>query len=133
MEREFPETNIIRNIPKNKIVYSKAVAKELLAKPRPSPKSLGAQEGKKEPWDFNKSLFKGWAVDSESTTYKCFEFDWQNTKLPPLIKKPADNMATKTALYKAYKGLKEMYKYYAGLEPINNVPCIGTGTWTTMW
>jgi hypothetical protein len=84
----------------------------------------------KTPWDFFKSVFKDYRPDNGVLLNKCFEFDWEHTKISKLIKDKIDLEKSKEFLRSKYKLLRETYKYYAGVDPIGVLACIGTNTFT---
>lgn len=51
---------------------------------------------------------------------KCFEFDWECSRIPRLIKNEDDQKKVKELLRSAYRQYKETYKYFAGLTPIGD-------------
>ena len=58
--------------------------------PRPPPKFLKPVERAKTPWDFFQSVFKDYKPDNEVLLAKCFEFDWEHTKLQKIVKSQED-------------------------------------------
>jgi len=89
MTVEIPRTNVIENIIQNKIKYTKALVDDLRVRPRPSPKNLRGKakvEGRDHIWEFRSSVFREYKQDTDKLRFKCFEFDWENSKLPNLIK-----------------------------------------------
>ena len=55
---------------------------------RPPPKSLAKLARLKTPWDFFKSVFKDYKPDTEALLINCFTIDWENSKIPKIIKDP---------------------------------------------
>jgi hypothetical protein len=51
---------------------------------------------------------------------KCFEFDWDCSNIPRVIKKEEEIAKVKEILRGIYKQYKETYKYYAGSSPIGD-------------
>ena len=79
----------------------------------------------KTPWDFYKSVFGTYIRDDEELLMKCFELDWKSSKIPKLIKDPAERASLKEILRKNYRVIRECFKFFAAFSPINNVPCLG--------
>lgn len=96
--------------------------------PRAPPKQLKALQRVPTPWDFFSSVFSKYVPDSEKKLSKCFDFDWQQTRLENLIKKEDQVVKVKDYLRANYKYIRDTYKYFAGLEPIGRLPCIGSQT-----
>jgi hypothetical protein len=63
---------------------------------------------------------------------KCFDFDWQFTKIEKLIKNEEQINLCKTFLRKNYKYVREAYKHTSGELPIGRLPCIGSTTFNLM-
>ena len=45
---------------------------------------------KREIWEFKKSLFYPWTPDNEELIAKCFDFDWNTSKISKSIVKEID-------------------------------------------
>lgn len=100
--------------------------------PRPLPKNLTGREKLKTPWDFSKSVFKDYKADTVNKLDECYEFDWESSKIPRIIKNEEELSACKEYLKSVYKTIRETYKYYAGVEPAGNVWCIGINIFTEL-
>ena len=76
-------------------------------------------------WDFKNSLFYGYKPDNDDIINQCFEYDWAQCKIPRIIKNEEELLKVRNYLKSIYKPIREVYKYYAGVSPCANVPCIG--------
>jgi hypothetical protein len=103
------------------------------AKPRPAPRHLGDRDKVKTAWDFKGSVFKDYKPDTDPIRRQCFEYDWKNCKLDGLIKNGTDKAELKTLLYKNYRGFREVYKHYSGVNPVAGLPAINTIDYTDMF
>ena len=56
----------------------------------------------KVPWGLPISLFKPYRFDTEAHLTDCFEFDWSSSRLPKLLKDPAQSAGVKAVLRDAY-------------------------------
>ena len=74
----------------------------------------------KTAWDFSKSVFGNYQVDSAELVKNCFEFDWKSSKIEKLVKNADQQDNIKQFLLTNFSLMKEAYKYYAALNPINN-------------
>lgn len=54
--------------------------------PRPPPKKIKGLKRLKTPWDFKKSVFRDYIPDNELILSKCFDYDWNNSKIPKIVK-----------------------------------------------
>ena len=93
--------------------------------PRPPPKRLTKLDRIKTPWDFFKSVFKDYKPDNEVLLDACFEFDWECSKIPKIIKSPDELKMLKKFMRSKYKHLRELYKYYAAVAPAGLIFSIG--------
>ena len=82
------------------------------------------EKKEKIPWDFWKSVFKDYQIDTDELLKKCFEFDFKCSKIPRLIKDESDLAKTKDLLHSHYKAYKNCYKHYASLNPIGDIWCL---------
>jgi len=71
--------------------------------PRPTPKNLLGREKLKTPWDFYKSVFKDYRPDNPQLLDQCFEFDWECSKIPRVIKTDEELDKSKEYLRTVYK------------------------------
>lgn len=63
--------------------------------------------------------------DTDGLLKKCFEYDWDHTKIPKIIKNHEELEKVKNYLKSKYKCIREVYKYYAGINPCSYIPSIG--------
>ncbi len=61
---------------------------------------------------------------------KCFEVDFENTRITKLLKNQEDLSEVKEMLRKIYKNLKDCYKYYAAVGAISDVWSIPLNAYT---
>ena len=71
---------------------------DLTVLPRPPPKKIHGLRREKTAWDIKKSVFKDYVADNELILSKCFEFDWNCSKLPKLIKDEKEREKVKSYL-----------------------------------
>lgn len=76
-------------------------------------------------WNIKDSVFWGYMIDTADMYHKCFEFDWNQCKIPKIIKDPVQLNEVKAYLKSIYKPIRETYKFYAGISPCGPIPCIG--------
>lgn len=64
-----------------------------------------APKDKKEKtvWDFDKSIFRHYQMDNEVLLKKCFETDFNNSRISRLVKEESDLGRTKDILWNSYK------------------------------
>jgi hypothetical protein len=79
---------------------------------------------KKIEWDLKKSIFKDFTIDSDELLRKCFEFDFKCSKIPKFIKNEEDLLATKEVMHSHYRAYKNCYKFYASMNPIQDIWCL---------
>ncbi|KAL4466565.1 hypothetical protein ABPG72_010616 [Tetrahymena utriculariae] len=84
---------------------------------------------KRVKWTFPISLFTKWRPDDDEIIKKCFEYDWDNCKIQQKVKKQEDQDQLKEFLRSKYKHIKETYKHFASLAPIQDIWCIQNGPW----
>jgi len=73
--------------------------------PRPPPKKIKGLRREKTPWDFKKSVFKDYIPDNEIILSRCFEYDWNNSKIPKIVKDEKELEQVKIFLRSIYKNL----------------------------
>lgn len=129
---DVPHTNILQNIIQKKELISKTIIADMNCQPRPPPKSLKKNARLKTPWDFFKSVFKDYKPDNDKIRAKCFEFDWECSKLPKIIKDDTDRAQIRKYLNGIYKHLREAYKAHAAIAPAGQVFSIGTNVFSEM-
>ena len=78
------------------------------------------------PWNFANSVFAPYKPDNDALLNKCFEFDWEHSKIKSMVKDPLALGAVKSTLRGYYKYLREAFKYYGGMNPAGPVASIGT-------
>ena len=59
---------------------------DLTVLPRPPSKRIKGLKREKTPWDFKKSVFRDYIPDNEHILSKCFDYDWDNSKITKIIK-----------------------------------------------
>lgn len=75
-------------------------------------------------WSLSSSVFREYRFDDEELLSRCFEFDWEHTKLSKLIKDAEDYKNLKSFLRKNYKGFKDTYKHFASYSPQGSLFCV---------
>lgn len=93
--------------------------------PRPKPKVLKGKARIKTPWDFFKSVFKQYKPDTTKIIEQCFDFDWELTKCQKILRTEEEAADVRQYLKSNYKMIRETYKYYAGIDPVGRIPCVG--------
>lgn len=80
------------------------------------------------PWNFKNSVFAPYKPDDDYILNKCFEFDWNCSKIPSMLKNldATGVLWVKTVLWSYYKGMREAYKYYGAIGPNGMIASIGT-------
>ena len=100
--------------------------------PRPGPKGLGNRNKVRTPWDFRLSCFAAYRIDSTRLLNDCFEMDWNRTKVARIVKNDEERDRVKTYIRSIYKWFREMYKFAAGSDPMNDLFCIGTNVFSDL-
>jgi hypothetical protein len=124
---EVPKTNIIENMSKNNRMLDSTFFADTLSVPRPQKMTLDNKILKLE-WSKERSIFRNYVLDKESTIKKWFEIDWENWEMNKIIKDEFDRGKVKEYLRTIYPVMREAYKYYSGISFANNVPAIGVNT-----
>ncbi|EAR90532.2 hypothetical protein TTHERM_00120780 (macronuclear) [Tetrahymena thermophila SB210] len=79
-------------------------------------------------WTFEKSIFSTYIRDSDNIISECFEFDWENSRLDKILSQYCINQQMKDdckeILKKEYNLIRCVYKYYASLGIVGDIPCI---------
>ena len=57
------------------------------------------EEKAKPKWEFKKSIFKDYTIDTDELLKRCFEFDFKCSKIPRIIKDEVDLMNTKAIMH----------------------------------
>ena len=125
-----PKTNVIENIIQKNALITKTYLTNMKCIPRPPPKHMLAKERLKTPWDFFKSVFRSYKPDDKKTLNGCFEFDWDNSKIPKVVKNGQDLKQVKDYLKENYAYFRETYKYYSAVAPAGLIFCIGSNTFS---
>jgi hypothetical protein len=99
----IPRTNLLANVTQTRALLTKTYLTNLSCIPRPEPKNLKGREKLKTPWDFNKSVFKDYKPDNVQLLEQCFEFDWECSKIPRVIKGDEEVDRCKEYLKTVYK------------------------------
>jgi len=102
---EVPGTNIYQNVIQSKEVITQYYLEDLTVLPRPPPKKIKGLRREKTPWDFKKSVFKDYIPDNEIMLSRCFEYDWNNSKIPKIVKDEKELEQVKVFLRSVYKNL----------------------------
>ncbi|CAI2364059.1 unnamed protein product [Moneuplotes crassus] len=124
-----PETNVLENLSINDRMINTTYLADTNSVPRPKKITLDTKILKKE-WKREKSIFKDYKLEHPIVTKKCFEKDFNS--ICGVIKDELDRKKVKEFLSSIYAPLKECYKYYAGTDFTNNVPSIGTNSFTDL-
>ena len=81
-------------------------------------KPVKKKKKKKTNWTFPKSIwYRNYRFENDTILKQCFEEDWQHNKIPKFVKKEEDIQEIKHILWKNYKHIKNVYKYYASWNP----------------
>lgn len=68
-----------------------------------------------KPWSFEDSVFREYKREDDELLEKCFIFDFTNSKISKIIKEPKDLQTVKDMLWKVYRQIKDIYKYYSAI------------------
>lgn len=79
-------------------------------------------------WDVSKSVFKKVKQDTPDLMSKCFEFDWQCSRIERMLEPASKDQRDRifNFLKDNYRNIKDGYKFFSGLSPANGVCSIGT-------
>ena len=102
------------------------------AVPRPGPKGLGNRNKLRTPWDFSLSVFASYKPDNPRLLNDCFEMDWNRTKVARIVKNDEEREKLKTYIRSIYKWFREMYKFFSGSDPMDDIFCIGTNVFSDL-
>ncbi|KAL4479127.1 hypothetical protein ABPG72_008957 [Tetrahymena utriculariae] len=114
----YVETQVCKEIISKKRDYEANVK----AKPR-QPETY-FRISKTDQWHRGISLFRDYIPDSDALDKRCFEFDWQSSKLPKILEKGKDIEDCKKILQSVYPLLRNAYKYLSCTGIANDVFCI---------
>lgn len=120
MHINIPKLNFHENNRPSKSLITEEFLNRLSVKPRPNPKIPPQRLRPKTPWDFSKSIFAPYRQDTAEIIDKCFETDWETSRIPKVIKGDDEN-EIKEFLRSRYRSIRECYKFYAGISPSNQV------------
>ncbi|KAL4447089.1 hypothetical protein ABPG74_013941 [Tetrahymena malaccensis] len=95
----------------NKSVFSKYKDVQILSYPRVPEKVV--QLSAKSEWVVEKSIFKDYIKDTEDLIDKCFEFDFNQSRIAKVITDKDDLAKVKVILKENYRKLKRNYKLYS--------------------
>ncbi|EAR90528.1 hypothetical protein TTHERM_00118760 (macronuclear) [Tetrahymena thermophila SB210] len=79
-------------------------------------------------WSVEQSIFSTFAKDSKELISKCFEFDWENSKINTILNSyttsPEEKFEVKQLLKTYYNMIRIFYKYHSSLGMIGDIPAI---------
>jgi len=103
-------------------------------KPRMRPEVYIPAEIEKEkiPWTIPMSVFKDYKPETDEVLKRCFEVDFETSRIQKVVKKPDELEKVRTLLFNAYKKLKGAYKYYSSISGSGDVWAIGTNMFTDL-
>lgn len=102
----IPKLNFYENIHPAKSLITEDFLSKMAVKPRPDEKHAPVRIRPKTPWDFNKSIFAAYKQDNEDLLNKCFEADWESSRIPKIAKD--DNIdEIKELLKSKYRKIRE--------------------------
>lgn len=81
----------------------------------------------KTPWTYENSIFKEYRADTEEFDRECFESDWVTMKRPK-ISNEQEFAQIRIELFKNYKTIKQMFKYFG--QFMGNTFAINLSTFT---
>jgi len=94
--------------------------------PRPAPKLYSPTViTQKRIWGIPISIFKDYRFDNDHTFNQCFDFDWERTKIPKLVKDVAQQNEIRKMLRANYRAFREAYKHYSSFGQQGGVWSIG--------
>ncbi|EGR30607.1 leucine rich repeat protein, partial [Ichthyophthirius multifiliis] len=82
------------------------------------------QQDIKQEWNLKYSLFKDFKFDSEDLFIKCFEIDWECSKINQIVKTETQLQKIKIILKGVYPYIYNTYRYLSSYGSIMDVPCI---------
>ena len=121
---KIPKLNYTKALLDKKSLITEEFLDKMTVKPRPEPKQPPKRIKPKTPWDFTKSIFAPYRIDNEEILANCFDIDWNDSKIPKILKNDPDIDKIKDFLGSIYRNIRECYKNYAGISPSNQVFCI---------
>lgn len=113
--------------PQNQIEIDLGLLETLNCLPRPKRFRMKRKRKAviKPKFQITKSIFKKYQHEGPKLIERCFEFDWNWSKLEKIIKSEEQRELTKKYLKANYRLIREAYKYFAGVSPWGIVPGIG--------
>ena len=81
-------------------------------------------------WKYQFSAFRDYRADNQALLDRCFEVDWENTRIAKIVKSLDDLKNIRALLYDIYKQLKDCYKYYAAIGAPSEIWSIPLNTFT---
>ena len=122
------KVNLLLCGPQNRIEIDMNLLESLNCLPRPKiyiPKRKRVPKAKPQ-WKIDRSVFKTYKNENVKLIERCFEFDWNCSKIPKIVKSEEEQEKVKKVLRKNYRLIRECYKYFAGVSPCGIIPGIGT-------
>lgn len=101
----IPQLNYVQILHPSKSLITEEFLDKMSVKPRPDPKHPPVRIRPKTPWDFSKSIFAAYKSDTPELLDRCFEADWENSKIPKLVKEEED--AVKEYMQTIYRKVRE--------------------------
>ncbi|KAL4497331.1 hypothetical protein ABPG72_011266 [Tetrahymena utriculariae] len=111
VDYEMPIYFNVHKTDTNKSVFSKYKDVQILSYPRVPEKIV--QLSAKSEWVVEKSIFKDFLKDTEDLIDKCFEFDFNQSRIAKLITDKDDLARVKSILKENYRKIKRNYKLYS--------------------
>ncbi|KAL4468591.1 hypothetical protein ABPG74_005094 [Tetrahymena malaccensis] len=79
-------------------------------------------------WSVEQSIFSTFTRDSKELISKCFEFDWENSKINTILNSytstPEEKVEVKQLIKNYYNTIRIFYKYHSSLGMIGDIPAI---------
>ncbi|KAL4468590.1 hypothetical protein ABPG74_005093 [Tetrahymena malaccensis] len=79
-------------------------------------------------WSIKKSIFSSFVRDSDELVNKCFEFDWENSKINTILNSFLNTLEEKSEvkelLKDRYNLIRNFYKYHSSIGMIGDIPAI---------
>lgn len=102
----IPQLNFYENHYMVKSLITEEFLDKMAVKPRPEPKHPPVRIRPKTPWDFYKSIFAPYKIDTPELLDECFETDWTNSRIPRLVKGDGED-EIKEFLRERYRNIRE--------------------------
>lgn len=81
-------------------------------------------------WKYQYSAFRDYRPENQALLDRCFEVDWENTRIPKIVKGLDDQRNIRMLLYAIYKQIKDCYKYFAAIGAPSEIWSIPLNTFT---